>query len=351
MSKHAREKLLRGWLAGVALLSWTTLATAQQLKFANLGDLKLESGETLRDCRVGYRTFGQLNGSKNNAILFPTWFNGKSEQLVQMVGVDKMLDPDQYFVVLIDALANGVSSSPSNSAAQAKDKFPRITIPDMVNAEHRLATNVLGLSHVRVVIGISMGGMQTFQWSVSYPDFMDIAIPIVGTPQQSSFDLLVWTTEESTIEYRLKQGDEKNATDAAQRIGLIEITSPAHVIEELSRSDFETHVTKSLAEWKKDNDPYDYLAQLRAMIALDVAPQGGALEDAAKRVRAKMLVIAARQDHLVNPLAGLRFAELLKAPTLVLESDCGHMATVCQEGVMIAAVRGFLTENQNGPLP
>ena len=261
-----------------------------------------------------------------------------------MVGANKMLDPGQYFVVLIDALGNGVSSSPSNRVAQAKDRFPRIT-PDMVNAEHLLATKVLGLSHVHALIGISMGGMQTFQWAVSYPDFMDIAIPIVGTPQQSSYDLLVWTTQESTIEYRLKQGDEENATDAAQRIGLMEITSPAHLIEEVTRSEFRSYVTKSLAEWKKDNNPYDYLAQLRAILALDVAPKEGVLEDAAKLVKAKMLVIAARQDHLVNPLAGLRFAELLKAPTLVLDSDCGHMATVCQEGVMIAAVRGFLTEN------
>jgi homoserine O-acetyltransferase/O-succinyltransferase len=190
-----------------------------------------------------------------------------------------------------------------------------------------------------------MGGMQTFQWAVCYPDFMDIAIPIVGTPQQSSYDLLVWTTQESTIEYRLKQGDEENATDAAQRIVLIEITSPAHLIEEVTRSEFRSYVTKSLAEWKKDNNPYDYLAQLRAILALDAAPKEGALEDAAKLVKAKMLVIAARQDHLVNPLAGLRFAELLKAPTLMLDSDCGHMATACQEGVMIATVRGFLTEN------
>ncbi len=341
--KSAAQSILIGF-ACMALLLWTSLATAQELKFANLGDLKLGSGETLKDCSVGYRTFGQLNPSKSNAILFPTWFNGKSEQLVQMVGTDKMLDPGQYFVVLIDALGNGVSISPSNSVAQPKEKFPRITIPDMVNAEHQLATRVLGLSHVHAVMGISMGGMQTFQWVVSYPEFMDLAIPIVGTPQQSSFDLLVWTTQENSIEYRLKHGDEADATDIAQSIGLIEITSPARVIEETKREDFQTFLAKSLAEWKKDNNAYDYLAQLRAMMALDLAPKNGTLTDATKMVKAKMLIIAAQQDHLVNPLAALHFAELLKAPALVLDSNCGHMATVCQEGVMIAAVRGFLTE-------
>jgi hypothetical protein len=158
-------------------------------------------------------------------------------------------------------------------------------------------------------------------------------------PAADFLRFVVWTTEASTIEYRLKHGDEENATDAAQRIGLIEINSPAHVVEEVKRSDFEAYVTKLLADWKKDINPYDCVAQLRAMIALDVAPKGGTSADAAKLVKAKLPVIAARPDHLVNPLEGLRFAEL------VLDSDCRHMATVCQESVMIAAVRRFLTEN------
>jgi homoserine O-acetyltransferase/O-succinyltransferase len=120
MSTHSRKKLLRGWLACLALLVWPTLASAQELEFANLGDLKLESGETLKDCRVGCGKVGQLNASKNNAILFPTWFNGKSEQLIPKVGADKMLDPGRYFVVLIDSLASNVCSSPSSSVARQR---------------------------------------------------------------------------------------------------------------------------------------------------------------------------------------------------------------------------------------
>src|SRR5688572_11802331 len=103
-----------------------------------------------------------------------------------MIGAGRMLDPARYFVVAVDALGNGVSSSPSNSAIQAGEKFPRFTIRDMVHSQHELLTRILKLDQVFLVTGSSMGGMQTFEWVVSYPDFMKGAIPIVGTPSQTS---------------------------------------------------------------------------------------------------------------------------------------------------------------------
>jgi homoserine O-acetyltransferase len=336
------------WICGFIFVSSAVFLAggtgAQELKFANLGALKLGSGEDLKDCRLGYRTYGRLNEERNNAILLLTWFNGKSKDLVGSVGPDKLIDPTQYFVVLIDALGDGISVSPSNSPTQPKDKFPRITMRDMVNAEYLLATKELQLAHVRAVIGVSMGGMQTFQWAASYPLFMDEAIPIMGTPQQSSYDLLQWSTQAEPIEYHLSRGDEEHALDEAMKIGLLHMTTPQKIATETPRDDVDKFVNSTLANWKKDTQPYDYLCQLRAMVSLNIAPANGTLADAAKLVKAKMLIIVGKQDHLVNPVAPLAFAELHKSPTLVLESDCGHHATVCQEAVMVAAVRGFLTE-------
>ena len=85
---------------------------------ASLGDFKLESGQVIRDCRIGYRTYGQLDAAKSNAILFPTWFGGTTEQLAGNFGSGKMIDTGKYFVIAVDAIGNGVSTSPSNSRTQ-----------------------------------------------------------------------------------------------------------------------------------------------------------------------------------------------------------------------------------------
>jgi homoserine O-acetyltransferase len=140
---------------------------------AELGDLTLASGQVLRGCRIGYRTFGKLDARRSNTVLFPTWFGGTTANLTDLIGAGKLVDSTRYYVVAVDALANGVSSSPSNSASQPRMRYPEIGIRDMVESQHALLTRVLRIAHLRGVVGISMGGMQAFQWAMSYPDARD----------------------------------------------------------------------------------------------------------------------------------------------------------------------------------
>ena len=126
-------------IASFLLLFTAVIALhAQDQQFAHIGDFKLESGGVIRDCVMGYRTFGKMNSAKNNVVIFPTYFGGSSSDLDSFIGTGKIVDSSVYYVIAVDALADGVSSSPSNSKLQARMQFPQITIRDMVNAEHEL---------------------------------------------------------------------------------------------------------------------------------------------------------------------------------------------------------------------
>lgn len=329
-------------MAAAALVICASTVGAQELKFANLGECPLENGGAILDCRLGYRTFGTLAQDKSNVILFPTWASGRSEQILPYVGPGKFLDSSKYFIVVIDALSNGVSSSPSNSPQQPRMQFPRITIHDMVVAEHLFVTRELRLSHVIAVMGQSMGGMQTFEWMVAYPDFMDKAIPIVGSPKLASYDLIFWQTEIDAIKTdpAWMQGNyvKNPAVLAETRIGLLTMT-PEWVDAQFPQG----KITQAILDYTAAMDANDHIRQAEAMMAMDVSKSAnGSMEEAAKRVKAKVLVIVSKQDRTVTPQPALDFAKLLNAQTLELDSPCGHAAPACEMQKVSAVVAEFL---------
>jgi homoserine O-acetyltransferase len=316
------------------------------LRFAELGDMKLESGGVIRDCRIGYRTFGKLNAGKSNAILFPTWFSGTTEQLRAHIGPGRLVDSEKYYVVAVDALGNGVSSSPSNSKSQRGAVFPRFTIRDMVESQHRLLTEVLEIKSLHAVMGISMGGMQTFQWMVSHPDFTRLAVPIIGTPRQTSTDQLLWQAELKAIELGERCGaGSREAMEIVAAIHAFALYTPGWRARATSLQQFPQFFAEEAERLKKGMAPEDWASQLRAMLAHDVSkPLGGTLEAAARAVRARTLVVVASQDHMVNPEPALAFAKLVNAEVLTLTGDCGHMATTCEADKTIPAVARFLAQ-------
>ena len=321
-------------------------ASGQQQQFANIGDLKLKNGGVIRNCRIGYRTFGKLDADKSNVIVFPTWAGGTTEQLQSNIGPGKLVDSTKYFVIAIDALSNGVSSSPSNSRLQPRMRFPRFTFRDTVESQHVLLTTVLKIDHVKAIVGISMGGMQTFQWIVSYPDFMDKAIPIVGSPRLAPYDLLLWQAQ---IEALMRDRDWKGGNYTANparaldfAFGELLLTSPPDYNKHKTREQVFSDLEKARHE-AKSFDANDKIRQTQAMMQLDVSREfGGSLERAAKAVRAKVFVVVSKFDHVVTPGPATEFASLLGAKILTLESDCGHLATVCESSRLNAAVADFL---------
>ncbi|HVE59375.1 MAG TPA: alpha/beta fold hydrolase [Pyrinomonadaceae bacterium] len=319
----------------------------QEQKFAELGDFKLGSGETIRDLKIGYRTFGSLNPDKSNIVVYLMWAGGRTEQPnFKPSNSGKLIDTNKFFVVAIDPLSNGVSSSPSNSKLQPRMKFPRYTMRDVVNSQYAFLTKILKINHVKAVIGLSMGGMQTFQWMVSYPEFMDKAIPIVGSPQLAPYDLLHWQTQISAIMNApdwLGGNYTKNpAREFEYEIGALLLTTPDEFNRRMTRE-------KVLAEIEKaktntgGSDANDKIRQTQAMMSIDVTEKfGGSWETTAAAVKAKSLIIVDKFDHTVTPAPALKFAGLLKAETLVLEGDCGHSTHLCEKENVDSAVARFL---------
>jgi len=335
----------------LAVLAFVPFAAAAQQgtqQFADLGSCKLVSGQQIRHCRLGYRTFGTLNAARSNAVLFPTWFSGISANLADAIKPGGLVDPTKYFVIAVDALGDGVSSSPSNSTTQHGPAFPAFTLQDMVNAEHRLVTETLGLHHLHAVMGISMGGQQTFEWMVDYPDFMDVAIPIVGSPRPDSRDLLLYRADADAVRsdpaWQHGHYTQPPIAPVAQLIWQLNLTTPANYLRTHTIAQFNSDYAKAHTTGIRPFDANDWLAQLDAVLHLDVA-HGGTMEAAARRVKARVLIVSSAQDHMVSPQPALSFAKLIGAKTIVLQSDCGHLAPGCEADTLDPAVRAFLDNN------
>jgi homoserine O-acetyltransferase len=163
------------------------------------GDLKLESGEAIRDFSISYVTHGTLNAGKSNAILMVTAIGGNHHRLDFMIGPGKALDPDKYFIICTDAIGNGLTTSPSNSKTQPRMHFPKFSLRDMVESQYRLMKEKFGIDHVVAVIGPSMGGMQTLQWGVSHPGYMDALVAIVPLAKTPAWSVAVMEASRKAI--------------------------------------------------------------------------------------------------------------------------------------------------------
>jgi homoserine O-acetyltransferase/O-succinyltransferase len=250
-----------------------------------------------------------------------------------------MLDTTGLYIIVVDALGNGVSSSPSNSAG-----FPEITIRDMVNSQHTLLTKHLNINHIKTVFGISMGGMQTIEWLVAYPGFADKAISIVGTPKQSSYDLLFWKTEAALL---TNAGQDEKSKELALRmssnVGLLNLRTPSYWLRTLEPSDVDSLMLAQQASTLQVIKPEDYLCQLNAMIKHDVYKSSGKPVSAMKEIiRTNTLMIVYKSDQMVNPNPSVELANVIGASLVQLDNDCGHLSMFCSPAAVRDEVTRFL---------
>ena len=162
-------------------------------------DFKFQSGETLPELRIHYRTLGKpektAEGKTTNAVLIMHGTTGSGAQFIrpefagELFGKDQPLDATKFFIVLPDGIGHGKSSKPSDGMHA---KFPRYGYLDMIEAQYRLLTEGLGVNHARLIMGTSMGGMHTWLWGELHPDFVDALMPLASLPTQISGRNRAW---------------------------------------------------------------------------------------------------------------------------------------------------------------
>jgi homoserine O-acetyltransferase len=318
-------------------------------KIADLGACQLSSGKTILNCKVGYRIFGTLNADRTNVVVMPSWLNGRSEDLVNLFGDkparSRVVDTTKFFGIAFDAFGNGVSSSPSNSTQQHGTAFPEFTLADAVRAQHRVLTEVLKVKHVHAVLGLSMGGHQTFAWSILYPSYVSLAAPIVGSPQATNFDRL---SKQIVIDAISSDPDYKNgnyttepALKLANEIGYQMLTTPLFRNSEAKRSEYSEWLAK--IEKPQRQDANDRIWQAKAIIAHDLL-QGKTMEEAARETPVKFLVIVGAEDRMVTPAPALAWAKAKGDESYVSHGECSHLIMDCDADAVRERVQRFLDQ-------
>jgi len=275
------------------------------------GDLKLESGEVIKDFSISYVTHGTLNANKSNAILMVTAISGNHHRLDFMIGPGKALDPDKYFIICTDAIGNGLTTSPSNSKAQPRMAFPKFAIRDMVESQYRLLKEKLGIDHVVAVVGPSMGGMQTLQWGVSHPDFMDALVAMVPLTRTPGWTVAVLEASRKAImeDAAWKDGNydappEKGVRLWRDILNLLAARTPDMYSAQFKNGmDALTWMEAQETAAMKAFDANDWIYQTWAYERHDVGTTPGFDGDTAKAlasIKAKTLILTGTKD-LLNP--------------------------------------------------
>jgi homoserine O-acetyltransferase len=298
-------------------------------------DFHFDSGETLPEVRMHYTFFGRphkdAQGRVTNAVLILHGTSGSGHSLVndRFSGVlfqhGQVLDAGKYFIILPDSIGHGKSSKPSDGL---RVRFPQYDYQDMVAAEYALVKG-LGVEHLRLVLGTSMGCMHTFMWGEAYPDFMDALMPLACLPVQIAGRNRLWRDlliDAIRNDPQWMNGDYSSEPAGALRTaaGLLLIAGSAPIQMQLSlptRAAADEFVQKYMARELDDLDANDLLYAVNA--SRDYDPSAGL-----EKIKAPLLLINSGDDFINPPELGIAEREIKRVPNgrfvLLPASDQTH---------------------------
>src|SRR5947209_13510994 len=284
-------------------------------------DFKFQSGETLPELRIHYRTLGKsekdAEGKTTNAVLIMHGTTGSGLQFIrpefagELFGKDQPLDATKFFIVLPDGTGHGKSSKPSDGM---RAKFPRYGYLDMVEADYRLLTEGLGVDHARLVMGTSMGGMHTWLWGELYPDFIDALMPLASLPTQISGRNRAWrriVIDAIRNDPDWHSGDyEKQPPSlrtAAESLWFMSSNPVLRQKEAPMLAKTDEVLDKFVSDYMKTGDANDVLYALEASHDYDPGPN-------LEKIRAPLLAINSADDLINPPELGILEREIKRVP-------------------------------------
>jgi homoserine O-acetyltransferase len=302
-----------------------------------------ESGVTVPNVKVVFGTYGRLNAARDNVVLLPSHYMATHHGYEWLIGPGLALDTTKLFLVATELFGNGYSSSPSNTPEPFHGpRFPVATIRDNVAAVHRLLVDSLGVTHLKAVIGFSMGAEQAFQWAVSFPGFMDRIVATSGTARAWPHGVVRLEAEIGAIQLDplFKGGDyTERPTKGVELFASIWagwLYSQEWWRQQLWKkgasdtTSLETFRTTMIRNFLSRADPNDLILQARTWARHDVGTTpgfDGSTEKALASIRVPVLYMPAETD-LYFPLTDARHeARFIPRVTLTpIPSLWGHPA-------------------------
>ena len=311
------------------------------------GAVTLQSGDTLPDAKLAYKTYGSLNARGDNVIVMPTFYTGTHVHNEGYLRAVPALDPSRHFIVSIDMFGSGLSSSPSNTAPPFDGpRFPAVTLHDNVACQNRLLTRALGVTRIALVLGWSMAGCQSYQWGAQYPDLVDAILPFCASARTSPHNtvFLEGVKAALTADKTFAGGDYTAPPEAGLRaFGRVYAGwaySQAFYRERLHRAlGFETWA-ELLLDWEQDHlewDANDLLAKLHTWQLGDISANEryrGDFERALGAIRARAILVPCTTDLYFPPQDNAIEAKLMpNAELRPYTSLWGHcVASPSREG-------------------
>lgn len=288
------------------------------------GDVSLRAGVTLPNVEVAYVTHGRLAHARDNVVVFPTCFDGTHEDNEFLIGPARALDPERWFVVVPNMLANGLSTSPSSAQEPfASARFPLVTHADNVALQARLLREHFGVERVRLVVGWSMGGQQAYHWAAMYPELVERIAVICGAARTAPHTFVFLEGMHSAL-----GGGLRAIARAWAGWALSQAWYRRAGWEGMGYDSLEDFLVRYWEAMYQRADAANLAAQIRTWQACDVgAATGLGYEEAMRSISARALLMPGRTDLYFPPEDSEAEATLLgDARLAVIPSDWGHYA-------------------------